>query len=202
MKKVLFLLLGLSLIANVYLIYESWSKADFNSSDVTTAEKREMYPYLARRILLDKSSDRLINFVNIRQKLRNTIDPYGTKVGMYFEYLPSGVSVGINDRNGFFLASLMKIPLVMYVYKQVEEGKLVLDKSMTIEKVHIDNRFGNLWQKGEGAKITVNDAVHYMILDSDNTAYQVMFDYFEKQKPNFIAEVFDYLDVPRVRENF
>src|SRR5690606_35330776 len=83
------------------------------------------YPFLARRVQSGSSiiNNYHINFAPMRQDLQTYIDgmgDYGENVSVYFEYLPSGVSLSINENNKSIAASLMKVPVVMALYKKAE----------------------------------------------------------------------------------
>ena len=85
------------------------------------------YKFLSKRIFATNQNDILINFVELREKLRDYIDWYSDiQIGVYFEYLPSGISIGINDRTNFVSASLLKVPIAMGILKEIETG--VIDK--------------------------------------------------------------------------
>src|SRR4051812_43641694 len=79
------------------------------------------FPFLSSRIFASNQNDILINFVNLRDELRNYVNGVKDPLGLYFEYLPSGVSIGVNDKQEFILVSLLKVPVVMAVYRNVEQ---------------------------------------------------------------------------------
>jgi beta-lactamase class A len=150
-------------------------------------------PFLSKRIFTDDPNDILINFVDLRQELRDYAAPLQGSIGIYFEYLPSGTSINVNGNDVFFGASLLKLPVAMKAYKLIEEGKLSETQTITIGKQHLDKGFGELWKKGAGATITLQEALHLAVTQSDNTADKILRDLV---KPRPVSEVFDYLDLP------
>lgn len=192
MKKTPLFLLGGSLLVNLVLIF-----LFFNSSPLYK-EKAQDLPYLSPRIFLERQNDILINFVPLRQNLQDYVSGLKNKTGLYFEYLPSGLSIGINENDPYVLASLLKVPLVMGVYRNIADGKLSKNGTFEIKSENINKEFGSMWKKGVGEKVSVEDLINATIIDSDNTAKSVLFN--NLQGPE-IENVFDELDIPKERSN-
>jgi beta-lactamase class A len=113
-------------------------------------------------------------------------------IGVYFQYLPTGGAIGVNQDNAFVGASLLKLPTVMHVYKLLDEGKLKKDQQLEIKKVHVDDRYGDLWQKGVGAKVTVDEAIREVLKNSDNTADKLLY----TASGGFPEDVYKHTDIP------
>jgi beta-lactamase class A len=124
--------------------------------------------------------------------LREYAEKTENKVGVYFEYLPSGTSIGANEKGEVKLVSLSKVPLVMAIYKKIERGKMSKDDRFTIKKEHLNQYFGNLWKRGEGVSLSVEELVKLTLVDSDNTAYNVLSDELTEQEA---GEVYEGLDI-------
>lgn len=161
------------------------------------APPQSAFPFLSKRIFVENQNDTLVNFVKLRAEIIEHLEKQ-PDIGFYFEYLPSGVSIGVNEKRPFAAASLLKTPLVMSVFKQIERGSLNLDDVLTIQKNNIDANFGTLYKEGVGAKLTVERAVKLTLIDSDNTAKSLLYDQIPQ---GTIEEVFDYLDIPKDFEN-
>lgn len=159
---------------------------------VTSSSKSDTYSLLSKRIFTDYPNDIIINFTPLRKAVREYVEAQNGKVGIYVEYLPSGVSIGANDRQEVKLASLSKVPLVMSVLRKVQKGQLKLDDVLVLKKENMDPLFGNLWKSGEGAKFTVRELIEICLKESDNTAYNTL---FEKLTPEEIMDVYSYLDI-------
>lgn len=184
------IILIVSLISNIFFTVHFYIDLTTSSSD--------LYPLLSPRIFVENQNDIIINFIALRKQIKEYVDNISHKEAIYFEYLPSGVSIGINEKEEFTLASLLKVPLVMGVYKQIERGNLSKDNILTIQKDDIDPAFGDLWKKGVGYKITVEKAIRLTLTESDNTAKSVL---YNNMPPGMIEEVFNFLDIPMIREN-
>ena len=191
----------ISFLANIFFFVDSFSNQK-NLVDQPAIQ----YPYLARRIFAESPNDVIINFVPLRQKLREYVVVKEGKIGIFFEYLPTGIGIGVNDREAFFRASLVKVPGVMSAYKLIEEGKLTRREQLTVQEYHLDSDYGSLWQQGAGTTISVEEAMRLSLVESDNTAYEVLnekineildADIGEEQN---IDDVYDYLDILRDEE--
>jgi beta-lactamase class A len=115
----------------------------------------------------------------------NSLRPLGDTIGkylddnapgssVYLEDLTSKLTVHIGDSRQFNTKSLMKVPLVMSLYKAAEKGKLDADIPVTVQEDHIDRDFGDLWQKGAGHQLTLRQAAGLALQKSDNTAIRLI----------------------------
>ncbi len=152
----------------------------------------EKFPLVSKRVFLENPNDVIINFVPLRKALRGYVDPLEGKVGVYFEYLPSGVSIGVNATEEIRLASLSKVPLAMSILKKVEKGDIMLTDRVFLKEEHLDNRFGSLWQRGPGAPITIEELVKLSLQESDNTAYQTLYALLTNKE---VEEVYENLEI-------
>ncbi len=116
----------------------------------------------------------MINFLDLRKKLREEVKTYGQDFAFYFEYLPTGTSIGVNEKVEFQTGSLFKVPVVMAYFHKKERLGFAEDKIVTLEERDIDPRFGSLWEKGAGAKINLDEAVRLSLMESDNTAVNIL----------------------------
>lgn len=165
------------------------------ASDVRDQASR--YPLLSKRIFAENQNDILINFTPLRNAMHEYVAQQPELIGAYFEYLPSGTSIGINDQMEVKLASLIKVPVVMASFRQIEKGALSLDQIFTLTQADLDSRFGSLWERGVGTQITVEAAIIYTLVESDNTAANVL---LRAAGGDALAEVFDALDLPKHKE--
>jgi beta-lactamase class A len=185
------IVLGMMLLAepNVPVIAPSETAIpDFSQEEISK------YPLLSKRIFMENQNDILVNFIPLRAALREYTAKLPDPIGIYFEYLPSGTSIGINDNMEINIASLVKIPVVMGVYKEIERGKVKKDELLTLKNENIDRRFGDFWKKGEGTAITVMETINLALINSDNTALNMLLSVSPGKN---IDRVFDSLDIPK-----
>jgi beta-lactamase class A len=184
----LILLLVVSVALNTWFAYTSSTKK--TSQEEIIGNKKE-FPLLSKRIFVEDPNDVILNFIPLRQALREYVSEQNGKVGIYFEYLPSGISIGVNEKEEVPIASLSKVPIAMSIMKKVEQGTIALTDILTIEKKHLDSKFGTLWKKGEGATFSVEELVTFSLVESDNTANDLLFSQLTPTEINAVYENFD-----------
>ncbi len=184
-KLLLLILLVISIAVNVYFFAHPRINNDSKNS---FAEEEKKYPLLSKRILQDFPQDLLINFLPLRSKLKDITKDYKDTLALYFEYLPTGTSIGINEKEEFFAASLFKLPVVMAYLHQKERLKKEDDPVVTIAPNQLDDRFGDLWTKGAGYKIGLGEAVKLALTQSDNTAARLLGPFIDEKDFSEIYE--------------
>ena len=192
-NKIVLGLLLISVFLNAGLFYSlSLDKTDEEELPKTLLTDSEKYTLISKRVFVEDPNDVIINFVPLRKALKAYVEAQKGNVGIYFEYLPSGISVGVNDREEVKLPSLSKVPLAMSVLKKIEKGEMSLTDVIEITKEDLDTEFGDLWKKGEGAKLTVEELLNASLNFSDNTAYKVLFRVLSAKE---VTEVYDNLEI-------
>jgi len=142
-------------------------------------------------------NDLLVNFLPLRQQIHKIVDPYADSFAIYFEYLPTGTTIGINEDHNFTAESLLKIPVVMaYLHKKERLG-IKVDPTVKLLPSELNSKFGDLYKKGAGYQINLSDAVKLAIQKSDNTASLVLADQISNDDFQF---VYDGLDIPEMVE--
>ncbi len=104
------------------------------------------------------------------------LDTNNPDSSVYIEDLNSHIVLHVGETTAYNTKSLMKVPLVMSLYKASELGRLNLDDKVTIMPSQIDREFGDLWQKKAGYKISLREAAAYALQKSDNTAIRLIND--------------------------
>lgn len=94
-------------------------------------------------------------------------------VSVYFRDLNNGPWLGINEKEKFSPASLLKVPLMIAYLKLAEDQPVILQKKLTV-KNHRENILSQnitpLAQVTVGQEYAVIDLLGYMIKYSDNAA--------------------------------
>jgi len=156
------------------------------------------YKFLSQRLFRENRNDIFINFVPLRQAMRDAVAKMTAKTSVYFEYLPSGSSIGINSTDEIPMASLVKIPTVMTIYDKMAQGKTRKDFLLRMRPQDIDQKYGTFWKEGVGARLSVEDAIKKTIVDSDNTTTRML---NALLTPDDILNMFNQLDINIVMEN-
>lgn len=103
-----------------------------------------------------------------------------TNVSVYFRSLSDGLWFGMNEQAEFSPASLLKLPIMMYAYKQAEaDPRILKDEVLYVQE---DTSFRQEITANKklifGKKYSVDTLVREMISKSDNNAAAVLLDYF------------------------
>lgn len=168
------ILLGFLVFVNVSILGLHF----FRSS--SEAKKAQQYSFLSKRLFIENQNDIIVNLDPLRTQIRQYLSGTSTPHSFYLEYLPSGTSIRIGDDEELVGASLMKVPIIMDLYKAYELGKLDLDQKVTIDDQTISQKFGLLWSAGTGASLSLREAVQLALKESDNTAARLILQQTQK----------------------
>lgn len=171
MRRVIPYLLALLVATNIATLV-AWQRARAHSpqSDPLISKRTE-YPLLAKRLFVQNPNDVIINFSPLRDALNQYFEKnVPVEHSFYFEYMPTGASIRINGNEELIGASLLKLPVVMNLYKAVELGKVKLDQPVTLKSEWLDNKYGTVYQRGAGASLTYQELAEHVLRDSDNTS--------------------------------
>lgn len=104
------------------------------------------------------------------EEARRAVQDYPGVSGFYALDLKSGSGYGVRPDEVFFSASTIKIPVMVAVYRKIDEGEL--EYGDAFETTEEDWAAGAGWLRWEtpGARTTVEDALWLMITQSDNVA--------------------------------
>lgn len=189
---ILIFILFVSLIGNFFLFFRNPSSGIANIADL-----KKQYPLIAQRALLrqnsNTSNDLITNILPLRTEIHKIIDPYKDSFALYFEYLPTGTSIGINEDSEFTPASLLKVPVVMAYYYKKERLGLIMAPMVTLTPSELNTRFGDFYKKGAGQSVSLDEAAKLAIEKSDNTASLVLADYISDDDYRYVQEG---LDIP------
>lgn len=99
------------------------------------------------------------------------------KVTLAIKNLETGESFRIDDDLPMPTASLIKFPVMIEAYRQAAEKRVDLDKPVTLKETDKVPGSGILtYHFSPGASFPLKDAVHLMIVYSDNTATNLVLD--------------------------
>lgn len=114
----------------------------------------------------------------IQQKLDAQTE---VEASVYFNDLTNLSWVGVNEQQPYNPASLIKLPLMMGYYKLAETQPDLLKEKLTLEGTNFNvlrNITGNNDKTAElGQTYSVSDLIKLMIVDSDNNALELLYNY-------------------------
>ncbi len=134
------------------------------------------YPLLDPSVANPAVQQQQINFDPVRQQVKDYLKSLDTRYGLYFEYLPNGSNIRVDEDSVSVAASLMKTPVVMDLYKLAEKGILNLEDTVVIEQndISYDIEYGDPSGLMAGQTISLRNAARLALHNSDNTAINIV----------------------------
>jgi len=123
---------------------------------------RAQAPQLTPLELLRGNIDRIAKSVN-------------AKWGIYLKCLETNEEIAINADEQMDTMSVIKIPLMVEAFRQIEAGKLKLSDRLTLRNADKCPGTGIVRSLDEGIELTIKDLLTLMIIVSDNTATDLLF---------------------------
>ncbi len=96
-------------------------------------------------------------------------------IGVAAKHLETGVHVHYNADTVFFTASTLKVPLLVELYRQVDAGIIDVNQRIELTEALRVPGSGVLKELSSGLKPTVHDLAMLMIIISDNTATDILY---------------------------
>ena len=97
------------------------------------------------------------------------------KWGIYMKCLETGEEIAINADDQMDTMSVIKIPLMVEAFRQIDEGKFKLSDRVMIADADKRPGTGVIRSLDAGANLTIKDLLTLMIIVSDNTATDLMY---------------------------
>ena len=121
---------------------------------------------------------------NLQKKLDKMAASYHGKVALYAKNLTTGESVSIDPNTPVQTASVIKLPLMLEAFEQVQAGKLSLRDGLILTKDNQVEGSGVLQFLDPGLQLTLKDTITLMMILSDNTATNMVIDKVGLQPTN------------------
>ena len=112
----------------------------------------------------------------LQTKIEAVAAQHHGKLALYASNLKTGQTVAINADNPVPTASVIKLPILVEAMEQVKTGKHKLSDKITLQKDDIVQGSGILQFFDTPLQITLKDALTFMIIESDNTATNLVID--------------------------
>ncbi|HEX5580551.1 MAG TPA: serine hydrolase [Gemmatimonadaceae bacterium] len=112
----------------------------------------------------------------LRRTLDSIADAHRGVVGYTVHDLDGGARLERRGDETFPTASLIKVPILVTLYDQIEKGRISLDDRIVVTKIDKVPGSGILQSLHDGHEITVGDAAWLMTTISDNTATNLLLD--------------------------
>lgn len=103
------------------------------------------------------------------EKTKNLTGVYG----LYVVRLGNGYSYGVNEKETFTAASLIKLPVMAGMFAESEKGTINLDEKYVLQAADKYITYGFIYGKPIGYEITYRNLVQLMGKQSDNNAFRI-----------------------------
>ena len=114
----------------------------------------------------------------LEDRLQPLIDAHKGEVCVMVKHLSSGEVFAYREDEPMPTASLIKFPLMIAAYQAVDEGAISLDDKLVLREEDKVPGSGILTPHFSiGTQISLNDAIHLMMVYSDNTATNLVIDH-------------------------
>ncbi len=113
---------------------------------------------------------------DLEQLIQSYIAESGAEMGVAIHHLESGERTLINADELYPLASVVKVPILVEAFHQIADNRLRLDDRWTVTKDLGTIGSGLLPSFDNGLTPTVRDLLTLMIIISDNTATDMLFE--------------------------
>jgi beta-lactamase class A len=127
---------------------------------------------------------------SLDKAVRKEIKDFKGKVTLFAKNLDTGASYGVGEDDRVRTASTIKVPIMTAVFALVAEGKVKWSDELLLTKEKKVSGAGILPDFGDGLRLTLRDAVHLMIMLSDNTATNLVLDHVTADAVNDKLESF------------
>ncbi len=110
----------------------------------------------------------------VKQEISQMTSPLRGKYGVYFQDLKTKDSFNINGEEIFSAASLIKLPVLITLYRESEAGRIKLDDIYKLQASDKVGGAGSLQYKPVGYEISFRQMAKLMGEQSDNTAFSIV----------------------------
>lgn len=121
---------------------------------------------------------------------------YGGRIGISARHLGQGLSFDYHADENFTIASVMKAPILIALYRLVERGEASLDEVIVMREEDIVPGSGRIQHDPPDSEYTLGELARLMIVISDNTASNLVID---RVGFDGLAREFAALDLPNTR---
>ncbi len=123
-------------------------------------------------------------FQSLQHDIRSLARQAPGRVALAIEDLATGFTVGYDAGAAMPAASTIKVPVMVEVFQQVEDGRFTLNRPVTLLARDKDWGSGELCDAAAGTTFTVSALLHKMIDISDNTATNMLIRLIGRQNVN------------------
>src|SRR5438045_2376372 len=128
----------------------------------------------------------------LEETIRARLDSLQAQSSFYAKQLATGREVAIRADVPMNTASVIKIPVMILVFRDADAGRLNLDQPYAIRPEDLRRGSGLLQTFATGLQPTLRDIVTQMIITSDNTATDIMIAKVGRDRVNRMLDSLGY----------
>ncbi|MBQ3162802.1 MAG: serine hydrolase [Oscillospiraceae bacterium] len=102
-------------------------------------------------------------------------------ISMSYYDIETGFSLIINPDNHYYLASVMKAPYMLYIYRLALNGEADLEEKLVYTEAFRREGTGVLKEMEYGTEFTIEELIGYCLEESDNSAFAMLRDKFPEE---------------------
>ena len=107
--------------------------------------------------------------------------------------------ISFNSTRGFYIASVIKAPYLLYCYKEMEKNHISLNEKITYYGYQYNTGAGSINRSPSGTEFTLREVMYRTGYESDNTGYTMLYDHFGTEGYN---QLMDSLQCPTLRMQY
>ena len=138
----------------------------------------------------------LLHAQDLDRLIRARIAQTKGTVSVFAKNLDTGAAYALNADAKVRTASTIKLPVMVECYKAVADGRVKWSTELLLRAEDKVSGSGVLFEFSDGATVLLRDAMHVMIVVSDNTATNLLID---KLTANAVNRTMDALGLPDTR---
>jgi beta-lactamase class A len=122
------------------------------------------------------NSNRWTPLNRLQSSIEKITRSVNAKWGIFIKCIETGEEITIMPMETMDTMSVIKIPLMAEVFRQIDAGKFALSDRVTLKESDKRPGTGVIRSLDEGAVLTIKDLITLMIIVSDNSATDMLFE--------------------------
>lgn len=158
-----YILAALILVASIISIVSTPTQTTYDLLDPHTAS-------MDIDAFQEQQDQRSVAFKPLKDEITEILEKTNATYSVYFEDLETGAWIGINHEARYEPKSLFKVPTASALLKKMEQEGLRLRSIHALSQHELDDRWGELYLRGENAELTYDELLAQSMVYSDNSA--------------------------------
>lgn len=159
------------------------SQSNGNPGDSAYSVRQNGYNYINPLLECEVEASQRTNLFSFKKRVADFIkEKIGNKeimsASVYMRDLNNGPWFGINEKENFYPASLLKVPILMAYFKEAEKNPRLLEEKVVFNKHGESENLSQNFKPAEsmvfGQSYPVSDLLRRMIVFSDNKALDLL----------------------------